>query len=223
MIEIFNKLFGALSSINAILRILSAAFLVVIMSACSGLAEKQQLDHDIAASNEDLQTKKVKVIDDVDLTEYQKALTYLDQGKLPEANKLLTGIVEKHPDLAAPLYNLGLISEENNDQDSAELYYSRAIDVNSEYYLALNKLGVIARSKGQFIEASEYYSKGLKAAPDNPGLHYNLAVLNEIYLHDYTKAIEHYERYLALIDDSVSNGADKNVSSWVKDLKRRSR
>ena len=220
MIETFNKLFEALFSINAILRTLSTTFLIFMVSACSGLPEKQPLDHDIAASNK---IEKVKVIDEVALNEYQRALTYLDQGKLPEANKLLTSIVKKYPDLAAPLYNLGLISEERNDQEGAENYYFQAVEVDSQYYLAFNNLGVIARSKGEFNEASKYYSKGLKVAPDSPDLHYNLAVLNEIYLHDYTKAIKHYERYLALVDNSASNGTDKNVKSWIKDLKRRSR
>jgi len=228
MIETFNKLLVALSPFKSILRVLSAAFLVLMVSACSGMAEKQQLDRDIAASNKEQQIKKVKVIDDIALNDYQRALAYLDQGNLPQANKLLVSIIEKYPDLAAPLYNLGLISEEQNDQDSAEHYYSQAIDADSKYYLAFNNLGVIARSKGQFKEASEYYSKGLNIAPDSPDLHYNLAVLNEIYLHDYAKAIKHYERYLVLVDGSANNskaknGTDKNVSSWIKDLKRRSR
>jgi len=229
MIVIFNKLSENhklsenLVSAQSNLRILLASLLILMMTACSGMAEKPQLDNSRAVSGTAKPIEKAKVIDTVALQEYQNALTYLDQGKLSEANKLLTSIVEKHPDLAAPLYNLGLISEEQNDQDGAEHYYSQAIKADSKYYLALNNLGVIARSKGQFNEASEYYSKGLEAAPDNPDLHYNLAVLNEIYLHDYAKAIKHYERYLTLVDSAVSSGADKNVSSWIKDLKRRSR
>jgi tetratricopeptide (TPR) repeat protein len=223
MIETFNKLSEVLSSNKPILRFLSTLFLILMVSACSGIAEKPQTDHDIAANNTAKQIEKVKVIDALALKEYQTALTYLDQGKLPEANKLLKSIVERHPDLAAPLYNLGLISEEQSDQDTAELYYTRAIEVDSKYYLALNNLGVIARSKGQFNKASRYYTKGLQVAPDSPDLHYNLAVLNEIYLHDYVMAIKHYEQYLALVDSSASGSADKNVSSWIKDLKRRSR
>ncbi len=223
MIETFSRVFEALSSIKAFFKIVMTAFIVFMVSACSGLPENQQLDDGMVAGNKGHKIEKTKVIDDVALNEYQKALVYLDQGNLPEANKLLTSIVKKYPDLAPPLYNLGLISEEHNDQDSAERYYSQAIEIDSQYYLAFNNLGVIARSKGKFKEASQYYSKGLNVAPDNPDLHYNIAVLNEIYLHDYTKAIKHYERYLVLVDDSTSNGIDKNVKSWIKDLKRRSR
>ena len=223
MIVIFNKVCKALPSIKCIKKTFSIVCIVFMVTACSGIAEKQQLDRGVVASHKAQPIKKVKVIDEIALNEYQRALAYLDQGDLSQAHKLLISVVEKHPDLAAPLYNLGLISEEQNDQNSAEIYYSRALEADSKYYLALNKLGVIARSKGQFKEASEYYSQGLKAAPNNPDLHYNLAVLNEIYLHDYTKAIKHYERYLALTENTVSNKTDKNISSWIKDLKRRSR
>lgn len=221
MIETFNKLPDIFNSVRPVLRILLAIFLITMVSACSGLPEKALSDSDITASNNIQQIKKVKVINAEVLKEYQGALAYLDQGKLVEANQLLTNIVDKNPDLAAPLYNLGLISEQQNDQASAEMYYTRAIEVDSEYYLAFNNLGVIARSKGKFKEASSYYSKGLKIAPENPDLHYNLAVLNEIYLHDYDIAIKHYERYLSLVDGSVSGDEGKNVSSWIKDLKRR--
>lgn len=223
MIEIYNSLCEALFSIKAIFRITLPVLLISMVSACSGLGEKHQQDNDLANNDKNAKIEKAKVIDEAVLSEYQRAIDYLDKGNLPEANKLLTNIVEKHPDLAAPLYNLGQISEEQNDQKTAEYYYTQALEVDSQYYLALNNLGVIARSKGNFKQASEYYSKGLNVAPDSPELHYNFAVLNEIYLHDYTKAIKHYERYLALVDSSDLTDKDKNVKSWIKDLKRRNR
>ena len=223
MIAIFNQLFKNITSVQSSLRLIVATLLILVMTACSSVSEKPQLNSGSTMSGTTKPIEKTKVIDTVTLQEYQAALTYLDQGDLSEANELLIRIVEKYPNLAAPLYNLAIVLEELNDQDSAERYYVRAIEADSKYYMALNNLGIIARSKGQFNEASEYYSKGLKAAPNSPDLHYNLAVLNEIYLHDYAKAIKHYERYLTLVGSAVSSGADKNVSSWIKDLKRRSR
>ena len=164
-----------------------------------------------------------KVVDTVSLQQYQQAIVLIDNRQFDEADSLLTKVVDKYPDLAAPLYNLGVISEAQKDMDSAIGFYNRAIKADNHYYLAYNNLGVIARSQGKFDQALNYYRSGLNIAPDSSELNYNMAVLNEIYLHDYSNAIEYYERYLASFDENSSDSPDKNVVSWVKDLKRRSR
>ncbi|MFD2228722.1 tetratricopeptide repeat protein [Alkalimarinus sediminis] len=191
-----------------------------VMSACSGVATKHSEIEHLAANQMD---DSPKVVDEGSIQAYQQAVTLIDNGQYEEADKLLVSVIEKHPDLAAPLYNLGVISEAQNDLDSAIGFYNRAIAADNRYYLAYNNLGVIARTQGDFKQAFNYYRSGLNVAPDSAELHYNMAVLNEIYLHDYAKAIEHYERYLASFEEGGAEQPDKNVVSWIKDLKRRSR
>lgn len=190
------------------------------MTACSGVATKPVANEQSVAAQA---INDPKVVDAISLEEYQRAIALMDSGEFSEADRLLVNVVEKYPDLAAPLYNLGVISEAQEDMDSAVGFYNRAIEADKRYYMAYNNLGVIARTQGNFDQALNYYSNGLKVAPDNSELHYNMAVLNEIYLHDYAKAIEHYERYLASFDENDADGPDKNVVSWIKDLKRRRR
>ncbi len=196
--------------------VLIAAFL---MSACSGVATKPAENIQVIVP----QSIAPKIVDAVSLKEYHRAITLIDNGQFAEADSLLIKVVDKYPDLAAPLYNLGVISESQKDLNGAIGFYNRAIEVDKRYYLAYNNLGVIARSQGEFDQALNYYRNGLSIAPDNPELHYNMAVLNELYLHDYKKAIDHYERYLATVNENGADSPDKNVVSWIKDLKRRSR
>ncbi|UZE97806.1 tetratricopeptide repeat protein [Alkalimarinus alittae] len=201
-------------------KLFCVAVFMFVLSACSGVAKKtasgpsEQAGADIAA---------IQVIDTITLQSYQQAIDLIEHGKLADADKLLIKVADKYPDLAAPLYNLGVIAENQKDIDSAVEYYNRAIAADKKYYLAYNNLGIISRSKGDFDQALSYYKLGLKAAPYNAELNYNMAVLNEIYLHDYKAAIKYYEQYLASFDDNSVSEPDKNVVSWIKDLKRRSK
>lgn len=201
---------------------LSLSFVILcFLSACSGVQTKH--DTSMAENASSGSANKTQVIDPAAIKDYQQAVNLLSSGQLDQADQLLTKVVAKYPNLPAPLYNLGLIAETQKDNDTAIDYYNRAVSVDKNYYLAYNNLGILARSQGEFDQALEYYQNGLKAAPDNPELNYNMAVLNEIYLHDYQAAIKHYERYLSAFSEESDIQPDKNVKSWIRDLKRRAR
>ena len=53
-------------------------------------------------------------------------------------------------------------------------------------------------------------------SPDVADLHYNLAVISEIYLLDLSAALSHYQRYTELAAEE-----DKAVTGWMADLQRR--
>jgi hypothetical protein len=57
--------------------------------------------------------------------------------------------------------------------------------------------------------------KAVTASPDYALAHYNLGVLNELYLQRLDLALQHFERYQEL------SGEDEQVSKWIADLKRR--
>ena len=66
-----------------------------------------------------------------------------------------------------------------------------------------------------FIEAEAAYLKAVTASPDYALAHYNLGVLNELYLQRLDVALQHYEIYHGLV------GNDAQVEKWIKDLTRR--
>ena len=78
------------------------------------------------------------------------------------------------------------------------------------------QLGIAYRQQGQFAKAREAYEAALKLDPSDASATLNLAILHDLYLSDGTRALELYERYLAL-----SAGGDALVGKWVADLKNR--
>lgn len=85
-----------------------------------------------------------------------------------------------------------------------------------EAVVALNNRALSLKEKGRFREAVELLRSGVEAAPDTPELHYNLAVISELYLFELNTALAHYQRYLELTGEG-----DSLVVGWVADLQRR--
>ena len=74
---------------------------------------------------------------------------------------------------------------------------------------------MVLRRQGKFVEAESAYLKAVTASPDYALAHYNLGVLNELYLQRLDVALQHFERYQRI------EGEDEQVTRWIVDLKRR--
>ena len=103
-----------------------------------------------------------------------------------------------------------------DDLQAAENSLTDALIIDPEHAAALNQLGMLLRRQGKFQEAEAAYLKAVTASPDYALAHYNLGVLNDLYLRQLEDALLHYERYLELVDEE-----DKQVTRWIADLKRR--
>ncbi len=68
----------------------------------------------------------------------------------------------------------------------------------------------------RFAEAVAVLENGLRHSPNTAELHYNLAVISELYLLDLDAALTHYRRYRDLADPE-----GKLVAGWIADLERR--
>ena len=79
-----------------------------------------------------------------------------------------------------------------------------------------NQLGVTLRRHGQFAKAREAYEKAIELDPVYAAPLLNLGILHDLYLWDGKRALELYDRYLAL-----SPGGDAAVTKWIADLKNR--
>jgi Flp pilus assembly protein TadD len=101
------------------------------------------------------------------------------------------------------------------DDGAAAKHIGDALSLDPEHPAALNQLGMLERRHGRFVEAESAYMKAVTASPDYALAHYNLGVLNELYLQRLDTALAHFERYLEV------GGDDEQVTKWVADLKRR--
>ena len=57
--------------------------------------------------------------------------------------------------------------------------------------------------------------KAVTVSPEYALAHYNLGVLNELYLQRLDEALRHFENYQSLV------GEDEQVAKWIADLTRR--
>lgn len=155
------------------------------------------------------------------LTEAQAAL--LDDalkrsaaGDLAGAERRLRQLREERPDSAVAAARLGWILQQEEQSQSAMAAYRAALALDPAESMAANNLALMLEEQGQFTEARDLLQTALAQHPDSPQLHFNLAVLAELYLLDLPMALDHYRTYQSLTDDRKAQ-----VAGWIADLERR--
>ncbi len=149
------------------------------------------------------------------MTAYEQAVTIMAAGNLVEAELRFEDFVLQYPKYPGAYVNLAIIRASNGDDTAAREAVDSALAINRHHAPALNQLGVLLRRNGKFIEAEAAYLKAVTAQPDYALAHYNLGVLNELYMQRLDTALQHFERYQSLV------GEDKQVEMWISDLRRR--
>lgn len=124
---------------------------------------------------------------------------------MPDIRSLIT--------LLVLLLTAGCASQPGSEQS---LESSEAKTVTRQDIVAMNNQALTLREQGRFREAARLLSSGIELSPETPELHYNLAVISELYLFDLSAALEHYRRYRAL-----TGSEDTLVTGWIADLERR--
>lgn len=171
-----------------------------------------------SGSKNDAQIKNTsdaqKLADENPITLYRNAITELNNNNLDTAKENFLKIIKIQPNLAGPWANLALINIKQERYKEAEKNIQTALEKNPEMSQALNIAGYIEKQKGNIIAAKKFYEQAIAKKPDYALAHYNLALLYDIYLQNIKKAVEHYQRYLSLLDHE-----DKKVKNWVNELK----
>jgi tetratricopeptide (TPR) repeat protein len=65
---------------------------------------------------------------------------------------------------------------------------------------------------GEYALALEEYKKALELMPEDPDLHYNMAVIYDDHVNNEEKAVFHYQKYLALNPESPDR---VKVKAWL--------
>ena len=149
------------------------------------------------------------------LTMFEQAVAVMASGDFLDAELRFKEFLLQYPAYPSAHVNLAIIHKENGNEEAAQAAIATALALDAAHPAALNQKGMLLRRNGKFIEAEAAYLKAVTASPDYALAHYNLGVLNELYLQRLDVALQHFESYLALV------GSDKQVEKWIADLKRR--
>ena len=158
----------------------------------------------------------VPVIAPAVLQQFAGAVRLLEAGDFPAARPILERLVAAEPTLAAPAVNLGMLHARESRWLDAEAALYEGIRRDPENAVALNELAAVQRENGRFKDAENAYRQALAADPEHARTHRNIAVLLDLYLWRPAEALQHFEAYL-----SKTGGADRQVSGWIAELKRR--
>ena len=75
----------------------------------------------------------------------------------------------------------------------AELMLQQALELNPQHADALYGLGLLSAEKEEYAQAIDFFKQALAVAPDNPHLHYSLAVSYQ-QAGDSERAMPHIRR-----------------------------
>jgi tetratricopeptide (TPR) repeat protein len=148
--------------------------------------------------------------------QFGEAVQKLQAGDFTGARPILETLVAAEPSLAAPAVDLGMLHAREQRWPEAEASLAEGIRRDPKNAVALNELAAVQREAGRFKEAEASYRQALDADPAHYRTHRNFAVLLDLYLWRPAEALQHCEAYL-----SKSGTADRQVSGWVAELRRR--
>ncbi|MBV8209723.1 MAG: tetratricopeptide repeat protein [Burkholderiaceae bacterium] len=149
--------------------------------------------------------------------QFESGLDALNAGHADDAARVFLALTKSHADLAGPHANLGLIYRQSGKRAESVAELEQAVRLDPQQPVFLNQLGISYRQLGQFTKAREAYQKAIALDPSYPAAYLNLGILFDLYFWDSKRALEFYDRYLAL-----TPGGDDKVVKWVADIKNRS-
>ncbi len=144
---------------------------------------------------------------------FDDARRALAAGQALQAERGFRALAQTNPELGGPHANLGLIHRQSGKLSEAVPELEAAVRASPQQPAYLNQLGIAYRQQGRFDKAREAYEEAIALAPGYAAPQLNLAILYDLYLGDGKRALEQYERYLAL-----TPGGDATVTKWVVDL-----
>lgn len=156
----------------------------------------------------------------------------LDHHHYKLARPFCQNLTQLAPDNPASWYNLAVIYEKENNLSKALTNYQYALDVDPNYFPALNNAGVVCLALEQRQTAHFYFNQALKCRPDDESIRYTLSALNgesrvqapEQYIEQLFDAYaEHFDHHLMVgldyqIPDLLRQACNPHLPSSKVDL-----
>jgi tetratricopeptide (TPR) repeat protein len=147
--------------------------------------------------------------------QYAQAVLLMKSAKYSDAELEFKQLALAYPDYAGPQLNLGLLYLRDARFAQAETEFRSVLARNPGSAIAGNELGIALRGQGKFTDAEAAYLQAIQADPNYAAAHLNLGILYDLYLAQPQKALDEFDRYIAIV------GENKQVSGWVAELHKR--
>ena len=147
--------------------------------------------------------------------QFDNAVSAMNAGNTGSAEQSFKALSAAYPTYAGPLLNLAILQTKAGKFEDAQKTLNDAI-ARKPSAAAYNQLGIVYRRLGRFKEADEAYQLAIQTDESYALAYLNLGVLCDLYLQQPQRALEAYERYLAL-----AGTPDEKVNGWVTELKKR--
>jgi Flp pilus assembly protein TadD len=147
---------------------------------------------------------------------FDQAVVHMSAGDAKTAEQEFRALADAYPTFSGPLLNLGILQVKAGQFEDAAKSLSSAVERNANNAQAFNQLGITYRKLGRFKDADGAYQKAVQIDPNYAIAYLNLGVLCDLYLQQPERALQAYERYLAL-----AGAPDEKVAGWVTELKKR--
>ncbi|MGH9729820.1 MAG: tetratricopeptide repeat protein [Candidatus Acidiferrales bacterium] len=122
-------------------------------------------------------------------------------GRLEQAMRLYTRVIEMQPDWSEPHINLGCLFFQLGQLENARSSFSTALALDPRNAVCHFNLGCILDEVGDFEKAVEHLSRAIEIEPGHADAHFNLASAYEKH-GDKQLALQHWILYL----EHQSNG-----------------
>ena len=157
-----------------------------------------------------------KPVDTAVTEQYQQGLRLMKEKEYQSAVEVFQAITQERSDLVGPYLNMGIAYRKLGQPEASLEAFTQAQKIKPESVVVYNQLGVLHRNEGRFDEAKSAYLKAITVDKSYSPAYRNLGILCDLYLRDFSCAIDNYTQY-----QTLTQGKDKQVSLWIKDLQRR--
>lgn len=121
---------------------------------------------------------------------------YVNTGNLEKADKAFQQALKSAPDNTSLKTTIGEIYLESGHADKAIESFKGSLSIKEDANV-YNRLGIALRRKGKVKEAIDEYVKAIRIAPNDEGLHYNIARAY-VEANDKSNAIIHFKEALKI-------------------------
>lgn len=198
---------------------------MLLLAACGSAppAPEQAAKTDKAATKQEASADAVGATAPVEeplppqaVQQFDQAVVHMSAGDAAAAEREFRALADAYPTYSGPLLNLGILQVKAGRFEDAEKTLRGAVERNASNAQAFNQLGITYRRLGRFKDADDSYQRAVQIDPNYAIAFLNLGVLCDLYLQQPQRALEAYERYLAL-----AGAPDEKVNGWVTEIKKR--